>query len=235
MHIFPKRNKQRGGATAQNSPILCAALGCFAQALGNETLLRQRLVRIVAEMASRAQALRRRASAHMQDDARQTWGLPADRFVIILSKNPAWLDGAGGGHQAHVFACFCLSIFASIPLSSKGVPVLNCLGLRGRPCPTTLHLHPDFRRSCDDCHGVVCTRMREKRLDDVGNALPDWDRPQCQARTRSHSLCKNKVIPGKRRCKFHGGLSTGPKTEAGKAKIAEAQRLRWQRFRLKRD
>ena len=107
--------------------------------------------------------------------------------------------------------------------------------LRWRPCPATQHLHPDFRRSCDDCHGVVCARMREKGLDDDGNALPARDRPQCDARTRSGSLCKNKVIPGKRRCKFHGGLSTGPKTEAGKATIAEAQRLRWQRFRLKRD
>jgi ABC transporter substrate binding protein len=30
-----------------------------------------------------------------------------------------------------------------------------------------------------------------------------------------------------RRCRFHGGLSTGPKTAEGKARIAEAQRRRW--------
>jgi hypothetical protein len=32
---------------------------------------------------------------------------------------------------------------------------------------------------------------------------------------------------GKARCRFHGGLSTGPKTEAGRGRIAAAQRRRW--------
>jgi hypothetical protein len=36
---------------------------------------------------------------------------------------------------------------------------------------------------------------------------------------------------GKARCRFHGGLSTGPKTEAGRARIAEAQRQRWRAYR----
>ncbi len=40
-----------------------------------------------------------------------------------------------------------------------------------------------------------------------------------------------RVEPGKRRCRFHGGLSTGPKTDAGRARIAEAQRRRWQAYR----
>lgn len=31
------------------------------------------------------------------------------------------------------------------------------------------------------------------------------------------------------RCKLHGGKSTGPKTAEGRARIAEAQRARWQR------
>ncbi|WP_428982687.1 HGGxSTG domain-containing protein [Roseinatronobacter domitianus] len=77
--------------------------------------------------------------------------------------------------------------------------------------------------------------MREKGLDENGRALPPRERPQCSARARSGSLCKNKVIPGKRRCKFHGGLSTGPQTKAGKDKIAAAQRLRWERFRQASD
>jgi hypothetical protein len=33
------------------------------------------------------------------------------------------------------------------------------------------------------------------------------------------------------RCRFHGGKSTGPKTQAGRARIAEAQRLRWLAYR----
>ena len=36
---------------------------------------------------------------------------------------------------------------------------------------------------------------------------------------------------GKARCCFHGGLSTGPKTQAGRARIAEAQRRRWCLYR----
>ena len=49
----------------------------------------------------------------------------------------------------------------------------------------------------------------------------------CGAKTRNGTPCKCKSIPGKMRCKFHGGLSTGPKTEEGRARIAEAQRRRW--------
>ncbi len=49
----------------------------------------------------------------------------------------------------------------------------------------------------------------------------------CGAKTRAGGPCRNKSEPGKRRCKFHGGKSTGPKTPEGKARIAEAQRQRW--------
>ncbi|MHB1077364.1 HGGxSTG domain-containing protein [Thiobacillus sp.] len=38
----------------------------------------------------------------------------------------------------------------------------------------------------------------------------------CGARTRAGTPCKQKAIYANGRCKFHGGLSTGPKTEAGK-------------------
>jgi hypothetical protein len=40
-----------------------------------------------------------------------------------------------------------------------------------------------------------------------------------------------RVELGKGRCRFHGGLSTGPKTEAGRARITEAQRRRWAAYR----
>lgn len=52
-------------------------------------------------------------------------------------------------------------------------------------------------------------------------------RVKCRAKTRAGGECRNKSEPGKRRCKFHGGKSTGPKTPEGKARIAEAQRRRW--------
>jgi len=60
-------------------------------------------------------------------------------------------------------------------------------------------------------------------------------RVTCGAKTtRRGTPCRNKSEPGKRRCKFHGGRSTGPKTPEGRARIAEAQRKRWARWRAKR-
>jgi hypothetical protein len=40
-----------------------------------------------------------------------------------------------------------------------------------------------------------------------------------------------RVEPGKARCHYHGGLSTGPKTEAGRNRIAAAQRRRGRAYR----
>jgi hypothetical protein len=60
---------------------------------------------------------------------------------------------------------------------------------------------------------------------------PRKDRPRCGAKTRAGGTCMVKVEFGKARCRFHGGLSTGPKSEAGRARIAEAQRRRWRVYR----
>ncbi|MDO8982864.1 helix-turn-helix transcriptional regulator [Cypionkella sp.] len=53
----------------------------------------------------------------------------------------------------------------------------------------------------------------------------------CGAKTRKGGQCRNKSEPGKSRCKFHGGKSTGAKTPEGLERIAEAQRRRWARMR----
>lgn len=39
---------------------------------------------------------------------------------------------------------------------------------------------------------------------------------KCGARNRKGTPCKNKPMPGKARCKFHGGASTGPRTLHGR-------------------
>ena len=49
----------------------------------------------------------------------------------------------------------------------------------------------------------------------------------CGARTRKGQPCRNMSEPGRSRCKFHGGRSTGPRTAEGRARIAAAQRRRW--------
>lgn len=46
--------------------------------------------------------------------------------------------------------------------------------------------------------------------------------PLCGAKTRSGSPCAKYPIAGKRRCRNHGGLSTGPRTAEGRARIAAA-------------
>ncbi len=43
---------------------------------------------------------------------------------------------------------------------------------------------------------------------------------RCQARSsRTKQQCGRAALRGKRVCQFHGGRSTGPKTEAGKARL----------------
>ena len=49
------------------------------------------------------------------------------------------------------------------------------------------------------------------------------ERSRCDARTRSDNPCRKYPIAGKRRCRLHGGLSTGPRTAEGRARIAAAQ------------
>ncbi len=49
----------------------------------------------------------------------------------------------------------------------------------------------------------------------------------CGAKTRKNKPCQTLSEPGKQKCKFHGGKSTGPKTAEGRDRIAQAQRLRW--------
>lgn len=53
----------------------------------------------------------------------------------------------------------------------------------------------------------------------------------CGAKTRKGGRCKCTPELGKMRCKFHGGLSTGPRTVEGKAKVASAQKKRWAQWR----
>ncbi|WP_291154042.1 HGGxSTG domain-containing protein [Hyphomicrobium sp.] len=53
---------------------------------------------------------------------------------------------------------------------------------------------------------------------------------KCEARTRAGGACQAPAAPNGR-CKLHGGRSTGPLTEEGRARISSAQRLRWRLWR----
>jgi len=54
------------------------------------------------------------------------------------------------------------------------------------------------------------------------NFGPDWPGQRCEAKTRKGTACQKLPLTGKARCRLHGGLSTGPKTPEGKARIAAA-------------
>jgi hypothetical protein len=57
------------------------------------------------------------------------------------------------------------------------------------------------------------------------------DKQRCGARVRHrHGFCRKWPVPGKERCRFHGGCSTGPLTEDGKTRSLAAMRAgrrRW--------
>jgi hypothetical protein len=57
------------------------------------------------------------------------------------------------------------------------------------------------------------------------------DKQRCGARVRHrHGFCRKWPVPGKERCRFHGGLSTGALTDEGKARSLAAMRAGRQRW-----
>jgi len=59
---------------------------------------------------------------------------------------------------------------------------------------------------------------------------------QCQAMSkRSRQRCKAPAMKGKNVCKTHGGRSTGPKTEAGRLRCAEAKTIHGRETREARN
>lgn len=58
-----------------------------------------------------------------------------------------------------------------------------------------------------------------------------WDGPYAAIFGKRCKATAIKTIRGAWRCPLHGGLSTGPKTTEGKAKISAAARTRWASYR----
>jgi hypothetical protein len=51
---------------------------------------------------------------------------------------------------------------------------------------------------------------------------PDWPGQRCGAKTRQGTACQRPANKKNGRCRLHGGASTGPKTNEGRARISEA-------------
>ena len=73
--------------------------------------------------------------------------------------------------------------------------------------------------------------------------LPKWgsrDKQRCGAKLHGKlAACRRWPVPGRTRCRLHGGLSTGAKTPEGKARVLAALiegRQRWlEEMRAKKD
>ena len=63
------------------------------------------------------------------------------------------------------------------------------------------------------------------RLSAIGLATrfgSEWRGKRCLAKTRRGTECQRPAITGAGRCRLHGGRSTGPRTEEGRARISAA-------------
>lgn len=86
---------------------------------------------------------------------------------------------------------------------------------------------PEKRKRYRAFYEAVGAEFDEQRLNGHRNASPqlepfpdDLRGLECGAATRAGTPCKQIAIYINGRCKWHGGLSTGPKTEAGKRAAA---------------
>lgn len=72
-------------------------------------------------------------------------------------------------------------------------------------------------------------------LEKLERRIQNHDAAQCGARAkRTGERCRRLAVSGKRVCRVHGGLSTGPSPD-GRLRIAEYQRQRWAKWRQTRS
>jgi hypothetical protein len=93
-----------------------------------------------------------------------------------------------------------------------------------------INTHPVYLKPPPKVRSQPRQRLVNGQLWPLVWRLPRSQRPRCDPKTRAGSPCKRIALQNGK-CRNHGGMSTGPKTEAGRTRIAEAQRRRWAAFR----
>lgn len=95
--------------------------------------------------------------------------------------------------------------------------LFSALGLTVTPAPTLGYFWTPLRAH----HGVWHETPRTATQSGPRRA---W--ATCGAKTRAGLPCRSRQLYGNGRCLNHGGASTGPRTDEGKARIAAANRKR---------
>lgn len=101
------------------------------------------------------------------------------------------------------------------------------------PKPPTRSAHPSWQEEADRLAEAAFV-AQVARIKARAEAAAAKRRVPCGAKTRKGAPCRCLSEPGKRRCKFHGGMSTGARTAEGLERIREAQRKRWARWKAER-
>ena len=73
----------------------------------------------------------------------------------------------------------------------------------------------------------MLTLVNRKKLIEAGHATrlgADWPGQRCLAKTRQGKPCKNPVVTSRKKCRMHGGKSTGATTVKGQE---EARMANW--------
>lgn len=125
---------------------------------------------------------------------------------------------------------------ARVELSAWAVErMAQVLTLPDAPFAIHVRMAPVARRAQEmarqDALRLTIMQVMEDRI----KFLKAHRRVRCGAKNRKGIACRLQSEAGKRRCKFHGGKSTGARTAEGIARIAEAQRLRWARWHSERN
>ena len=64
---------------------------------------------------------------------------------------------------------------------------------------------------------------------------PNWPGVRCGARTKAGGACQRPAVKRTGRCTRHGGKSTGPRTQAGRDKLAQLHLKHGQLTKEKRE
>ena len=91
--------------------------------------------------------------------------------------------------------------------------------------PMTQTSNPPLPDHPIDGAGDSPTKDNAQRLSAIGLTTrfgADWPGKRCLAKTRRGTECQRPAITGAGRCRLHGGRSTGPRTEEGRARISAA-------------